>query len=197
MNVLVVYAHPNPLSFNHALLESVAAGLKEAGHDVRVKDLYAEKPKVTLDAEDFQGILAGRVPEDIRREQAEVAWAEGLVFVYPVWWLSMPAILKGWIDRVFLNGFAFEIAPEGPRGLLRHRKAQIVMTTGGLERDYAEGIGRQLLTEPMTGGVLRFCGIAEVSTKVFYGVPSASENQRKAMLAEAFALGRSFYNSGQ
>lgn len=190
MNVLVVYAHPNPLSFNHALLESVAAGLKEAGHDVRVKDLYAEKPKVTLDAEDFQGILAGRVPEDIRREQAEVAWAEGLVFVYPVWWFSMPAILKGWIDRVFLNGFAFEVASDGPRGLLRHGKAQIFMTTGGLEEDYARGIGRQLLTEPMTEGVLRYCGIGEVSAKVFYGVPSASENQRKAMLAEAFALAR-------
>lgn len=192
MKVLLVYAHPNPLSFNHALMEAVAGGLREAGHEVRVKDLYAEGPKVTLDAADFQGILAGRVPEDIRREQAEVAWAEGLVFVYPVWWFSMPAILKGWIDRVFLNGFAFEIGPEGPRGLLRHRKALVFTTTGGLEEAYAQGMGRELLLKPITDGTLRFCGIQEVSARVFYGVPSATENQRKAMLADAARLARSF-----
>jgi NAD(P)H dehydrogenase (quinone) len=192
MKVLVIYAHPNPLSFNHALQETVAAALGEAGHEVRVKDLYAERPKVTLDAEDFQGILSGKVPEDIRREQAEVEWAEGLVFVYPVWWFSMPAILKGWIDRVFQNGFAFEIGPEGPRGLLRHRKALIFTTTGGLEEAYARGNGRELLLRPMTDGTLRFCGIGEVDAKVFYGVPSATENQRKAMLAEAARLARAF-----
>ncbi|MGC8762663.1 MAG: NAD(P)H-dependent oxidoreductase [Acidobacteriota bacterium] len=192
MKVLVVYAHPNPLSFNHAILESVAAALGEAGHEVRVKDLYAEKPKVTLDGEDFQGILSGKVPEDILREQAEVLWAEGLVFVYPIWWFSMPAILKGWIDRVFLNGFAFEIGPQGARGLLRHRKAMVFTTTGGLEEAYAQGNGREVLLRPMTDGTLRFCGIGEVSAKVFYGVPSATENQRKAMLAEAARLARAF-----
>jgi NAD(P)H dehydrogenase (quinone) len=192
MKVLVVYAHPNPLSFNSALKEAVREGLEEAGHAVRVKDLYDEAPKVTLDARDFGSIVSGTVPEDILKEQAEVVWAEGLVFVYPIWWFATPAILKGWIDRVFLNGFAFEIGAEGPRGLLKHRKALVVTTTGAPEASYEAGKAREVIVRPMTDGTLSFCGVPEVEAKVFYAVPTATENQRKAMLVEAKALGRSF-----
>ncbi|MEW6758742.1 MAG: NAD(P)H-dependent oxidoreductase [Acidobacteriota bacterium] len=192
MNVLIVYAHPNPLSFNHAVKEEIRQGLEGAGHAVRVKDLYAENPKVTLDARDFGSISTGRTPEDIAREQAEVLWAEGLVFVYPIWWFSTPAILKGWIDRVFLNGFAFEIGPEGAHGLLKHRKALVVTTTGAPEASYEAGKAKDIILRPMTDGTLGFCGIPDVAAKVFYAVPSATENQRKAMLVEAGALGRNF-----
>ncbi|MEW5763937.1 MAG: NAD(P)H-dependent oxidoreductase [Acidobacteriota bacterium] len=192
MNVLIVYAHPNPLSFNHAVKEEIRRGLEQAGHAVRVKDLYGENPKVTLDALDFGSITGGRVPEDILREQEVVLWAEGLVFVYPIWWFSPPAILKGWIDRVFLNGFAFEIGPDGARGLLKHRKALVVTTTGAPEASYEAGKAKEVILRPMTDGTLRFCGIPDVAAKVFFGVPSATENQRKAMLVEAGALGRNF-----
>ena len=192
MNVLVVYAHPNPKSFNHAILYEVRSGLTESGHNVKVKDLYAENPKTHLDAQDFGQIMGGKVPEDILREQADIAWAEGLVFIYPIWWFSTPGILKGWVDRVFLNGFAFEFGPSGPVGLLKHRKALVLTTTGGEEAGYDAMEAKEMIVRPMTDGTLRFCGIPEVTAKNFYGVPSISDEARKAMLAEVRVLVKAF-----
>ncbi len=192
MNVLVVYSHPNPKSFNHALLETVQAGLKEAGHAVKVRDLYAEPFKSVLDAADFTRILGGSTPEDIAKEQALVAWAEGLVFIYPVWWFGLPAALKGWIDRVFLQGFAFAFTPAGVQGLLKHKKALVLNTTGGPEAGYDAMAAKEVIVRPLTDGTLKFCGISEVAVKTFWAVTTAPEEDRKAMLAEARALAGTF-----
>lgn len=192
MNVLIVYAHPNPKSFNHAVLETVREGLAEAGHSVRVKDLYAEGIKANLDASDFESFFGGKTPEDVLRQQADVSWAEGLVFVYPIWWFSTPGILKGWVDRVFSKGFAYDFGEAGPVGLLRHRKALVLNTTGGAEATYeAQGM-KPVLTVPMTAGTLGFCGIRDVSSRTYFAVPSATDEERKAMLAEARALAKAF-----
>lgn len=192
MKVLVVYTHPNPKSFNHALLEEVRAGLTEAGHEVKVKDLYALGFKTSLDGEDFGQILQGKTPDDVLREQADILWAEGLVLIYPVWWFSAPAALKGWIDRVFLNGFAFEFGPQGPRGLLKHGKALVLNTTGGEESGYEKMDAKAMILRPVTDGTLSFCGIPSVAAKTFFGVTTATEEVRKAMLAEARALAKAF-----
>ncbi len=192
MNVLIVYCHPNPKSFNHALLEAAREGLEEAGHAVKTRDLYAEPFKVALDAADFQQIMSGHVPSDIKREQELVSWAEGLAFIYPIWWFGPPAALKGWIDRVFLHGFAFEVTAGGAKGLLKHKKALVLNTTGGPEANYDATNAKDMIIRPMSDGTLRFCGITEVQTKTYYGVTAVDDAARKEMLREARALAKQF-----
>jgi NAD(P)H dehydrogenase (quinone) len=121
-----------------------------------------------------------------------VSWAEGLVFVYPVWWFGLPAALKGWIDRVFLQGFAFAFTAEGPKGLLRHKKALVLNTTGGPEENYDAAKAKEIYIRPMTDGTLRFCGIPDVQHKTFFAVPYVPQGVREAMLAEARDLGKAF-----
>ena len=86
MNALIVYAHPNPRSFNKALLDTAQETLEEAGHEVRVKDLYAMDFAPVLGADDFEALERGEVPTDIAREQQDVLWSQALIFFYPLWW---------------------------------------------------------------------------------------------------------------
>jgi len=105
MNVLIVYANPNPKSFSHAILDTLDQALREKGHDTRINDLYQSGYKVIMDQEDMSMIYGEKkIPDDIIQEQQKVAWAQGLALIYPVWWFGPPAIVKGWIDRTFQNG---------------------------------------------------------------------------------------------
>ena len=103
MNYLVVYAHPNPKSFCHAIKEEVVACIKKKGENCEVRDLYQMGFNPVLGSSDFVQFLQKKTPEDIQKEQDLIRQADILVFVYPVWWFSMPAILKGYIDRVFFR----------------------------------------------------------------------------------------------
>lgn len=137
MNVLVVYCHPHAKSFCHALLERVLAGLAVHGHDVDLLDLYAEgfdpvlRENEWLDylndpAKSVRGVMAEHV--------ARIERAEGLVFVFPTWFFGLPAMLKGWLDRAWLPGVAFEI-PEGggiARTKLRRIRFLATVTTTGM-----------------------------------------------------------------
>jgi putative NADPH-quinone reductase len=131
MKILVVLAHPNPGSFNHAIAGVAVQALKKSGHDVIFHDLYAEG---------FQPVLSRReipkgAPVDgaIQRHCQDLASADGIVVVHPNWWGMPPAILKGWVDRVIRPGVAYEFlegdSGEGvPRGLLRARAALVFNT---------------------------------------------------------------------
>ena len=122
MQVLVVYAHPNPESFNHAVLDAFTRGLKDGGHTFEVVDLYAIKFDPCTKLEDLAQFTGGQMPKDVLDQQQKVAAADALVFISPVqgWWI--PAILKGWIDRVFSYGFAYTGSEKGMEGLLKHKK---------------------------------------------------------------------------
>lgn len=137
MNVLIVYAHPEPRSFNAALKDAAAAALVEAGHQVQVSDLYAmnfnpvvqlsEFPQRAnpdhfhLQREQRNAVLTGTVAPDVAAEHAKLIWADLIIFQFPLWWGSMPAIMKGWVDRVFSVGVIYgrdTFAIEGRRALL-------------------------------------------------------------------------------
>ncbi len=184
MNALIVYAHPNPRSFNKALLDTAQQTLEEAGHEVRVKDLYAMDFAPVLSAADFEALERGEVPTDIAREQQDLLWSQALIFFYPVWWYGRPAILKGWVDRVLQHGFAFRAGPDGVEGLLGGRKALIVITAGGSKAEHEATDAVDLIHRPMSEGTLGFCGIAEVDVLTFWEVPSATDEQRAAMHAD-------------
>src|SRR5688572_22145541 len=125
MNILIVYAHPEPRSLNGALKDLALRHLTAQGHEVRVSDLYAMGWKAVADGEDFQRLEAaerlfyaraskaafadGSQTSDIAAEQQKLLWADAVIFQFPMWWFSMPAILKGWVERVFAYGFAYGV----------------------------------------------------------------------------------------
>lgn len=178
---LILYAHPNPQSFNHALLETVLDSLQTAGAEAKVKDLYAMRFKSVLDGEDLTRIKAGDIPADIKQEQNDILWATHLIFIYPIWWMDRPAILKGWFDRVFLYGFAHKSG----QGLLQHEKALVLQTTGEPEAFYTEGGKVPAFHETVAEGSLGFCGIDAVEVKTFYQVITPDDAGRKKMLEQA------------
>ena len=192
MNVLLVYAHPNPRSFNQAILDMVDATLRDRGHATRIHDLYRMQCRAVLDGEDLLRNWRGDLPADTRREQDAVLWARGLVFVYPIWWFGPPAILKGWIDRVFTRKVAFDFSPSGMKGLLTHEKALILNPLGGDEASYREHRWHELLVRPMAEGILGACGVKNVSHRAFYQVPTVGQTERQGMLEEVRALAAAF-----
>ena len=131
--LLVVYCHPNPKSYTHAVYDAVLAGLRDAECDVEALDLHAERfdPVLVVDEEHRRRDL-DKV-EGTRRYRDLVAGCHAMVFVYPVWWGGFPALLKGFIDRVFVSGltYSFEGRPRTavfPHGLMRGKQAHFFYT---------------------------------------------------------------------
>ncbi len=137
MRILVVYCHPEPNSFTHAALERVLAGLARHDHEVEVLDLYADDFDPIVDHAEWTTYIHdppklqdGPMTAHFER----LRWAEGLVFVHPTWVFSLPARLKGWLDRVIAPGVAFSLpTDEQPiiRSLLRHIRMVAVVTSTG------------------------------------------------------------------
>jgi NAD(P)H dehydrogenase (quinone) len=192
MKVLVVYAHPYPESFNHAVLEKFTQGLQAGGHAVEILDLYAQGFDPVLSAADLAAGQRGEIPADIADQQDRVARADGLAFIFPIWWSSMPAILKGWIDRVFSLGFAYDFRDEGPVGLLKHRKALLITTCGGDQTFFDQSGIQKAIQMTVDLGVFAFTGIAKVHHEFFYNVVQTDPARRENYLGQAYSLGRHY-----
>jgi len=185
MNVLIVYAHPEPKSLNGALKDFAVQRLEAAGHEVQVSDLYAMRWKAPLDAGDstvapigqhFHPSLDskhafenGLQTADIAAEQAKLQWADAVILQFPLWWFSMPAILKGWVERVYAYGFAYGVGEHsdthwGDRygeGTLAGKRAMLIVTTGGWESHYGpRGINGPIddVLFPIQHGILHYPG---------------------------------------
>ena len=193
MKVLVVYAHPNPQSYNHAVLEAFTKGLKEAGHTFEVDDLYASEFAPCFKVEDYAQFTGGQMPKDVLDEQAKVAKAEALVFIYPVWWWSVPAILKGWFDRVLSCGFAYKITEsEEIEGLLKHKKALLINSTMSPEAYYKDSGVEDAMKKLMDNATFKeICGIQNLEHVFLYAVDFDAE-ARKRYLELAYRLGKEF-----
>jgi NAD(P)H dehydrogenase (quinone) len=113
VRALVVYAHPSPDSLTHALYEAATAALAAAGHDVVGLDLYAEELVPAMSEAERRAYHSDAPILDptVARHAELVRWADALVFVYPTWWMGLPAILKGWLERVLVPGVAFHLDP--------------------------------------------------------------------------------------
>ena len=188
MNVLIVYAHPEPRSFNGAMRDLAVETLNGAGHRVVVSDLYALGFNPVLGLDDFpdrhadgtplniaqeqtRGYEAGSLASDIRAEQDKIRQADLVIFQFPLWWFAMPAILKGWADRVFARGFAYVAGRKYDTGLLRGRRAMVVVTTGTSADTYApDGIDGDILNVlwPIHNGLFRYTGFDVLQPFVAY-----------------------------
>ncbi len=188
MKHLVIFAHPNPKSFNFALLETIVTASESNGNEVIVRDLYGQKFNALLDAPDFEAFQKGEIPDDLKVEQEFITWAEHITFVHPVWWAGLPAMLKGYIDRVFSMGFAYAYTPEGPVGLLAGKSVSIVSTCGSpIELYEASGMARSI-SQVWNDGILKFCGLELIFYRLWGNVIQADSDERQKMLEETNKL---------
>lgn len=129
MRVLIVLAHPDPQGFGPALAQAARAAAEAAGHEAALLDLNAEGFDPVLAAAE----LRGPPGPDIARQAGALAWAEALLLVFPLWWSGPPAVLKGWLDRVWREGVAYTLDAPGGRlvpKLAGITRIGVVMTTG-------------------------------------------------------------------
>ncbi|MBO9793098.1 MULTISPECIES: NAD(P)H-dependent oxidoreductase [Xanthomonas] len=176
MHALIVVAHPEPRSLTHAIAAQVGAGLAEAGggHTFEVADLAQEGFDPRFNQADialFQQQAAP--PQDVAAEHARLDRADALVLVFPIYWWSFPALLKGWIDRVFTLGWAFDESAEGKIvKKLQHLDVHMLAIGGADERTYARHGYFGAMKTQINHGIFDFCG-APVRTSELLTVPDA------------------------
>lgn len=185
MHILAVYAHPSVKSFNRAILDVVLEEAGAKGHECAVRDLYAENFRPVLTEADMETVSRGKIPADIKDMQAAVARAEVVFFIHPIWWFGCPAILKGWVDRVFSYGFAYGHDSRGVRPLLAGKKAAIINTAGGEEAaGYDETGFKEAVIKLTDQAIYKFVGFDVILRRMFFGVPAASDEERRNMLEQ-------------
>jgi NAD(P)H dehydrogenase (quinone) len=188
MKTLIVSAHPNPFSFNAAVRGVLADSLAKAGHEVRHSELYETGFGATLTGQElldsFQG---GETPLDVKAEQEKISWADAICFIYPTWWMNMPAVMKGYIDRVFAFNFAYAYGERGLVALLQGKQGLVIQTAGRSERNLKErGLERAMRLIAKEG--IMDAGIDIVEHLFLYAVNTADETERAAMLQQVAEL---------
>lgn len=189
MRVLIVLSHPNSGSFSHAVAEAFAAGATEAGHDVEVADLSAEGFDPRWSEADVAMDQGGPVPADVLAEQARLERADALCLVFPLYWYGMPALLKGWIDRVFTYGWAYDQVGDPSKSLLPARPC-VLLVPAGANPEAWEAEGTRVAMERIwIDGTLRYFGFPTPKLH-FLGGADGSPARREAHLRFAFQAGR-------
>ena len=197
MKVLYVFAHPEPRSLNGALRDVAISELEAQGHEVQVSDLYADGWKSEIDRADFpllapdarlqpasasgEAFATHALTEDVKAEQQKLLWADVLILQFPLWWYTMPAILKGWVDRVYAYGFGYGVGEHSDKhwgdrfgeGTFAGKRAMLVVTAGGWEEHYsARGVNGPIddLLFPINHGILYYPGYHVLPPLVAYRV---------------------------
>ncbi|XP_076999678.1 ribosyldihydronicotinamide dehydrogenase [quinone] [Tamandua tetradactyla] len=200
--VLIVYAHQEPQSFNGSLKNVAVEELTRQGCTVTVSDLYAMNFEPRATRKDITGAVSnptlfsyatevyeackrGSLARDILDEQKKVQEADLVIFQFPLYWFSVPAILKGWMDRVLCQGFAFDLPGFYDSGFLKDKLALLSVTTGGTAEMFSKtgvsGDFRYFLW-PLQHGILHFCGFKVLSAQISFAPEIASEEERKGMV---------------
>jgi len=167
MKHLIIYAHPNPKSLNAQFKQTLVAYLQQGENEVIVRDLYELRFNPVLSLEDMSGQYKGEVTDDVETEQRYISWAQCITFIYPIWWTGLPAVMKGYIDRVFSYGFAYRYDDGVQKGLLAGKQAFIINTHGKSHQEYkATGMDKALSLTADTG-IYTYCGF-EIKQHLFF-----------------------------
>ena len=188
MQALIVHSHPEPKSFNAALKDVTLQTLQGLGHGVQVSDLYAEgfdpaekasHYESRTDPDVFAALAEQRhasktdtLPADVRREIARLEQADLVVFQFPLWWHGPPAMLKGWLDRVFVSGGLYTSSMRYDRGYFRGKRALLSVTTGAPEEAFGpngRGGDMELLLWPLHYS-LHYMGFTVLPPFVAFGI---------------------------
>ncbi|AZO65467.1 NAD(P)H-dependent oxidoreductase [Mesorhizobium mediterraneum] len=196
MHALIVIAHPDPSSLSHSVARHVAEGvsLSDPGNSFEIADLAAEAFDPRFTATDLAVHRKGAPPSaDVAAEQARIDRADALVLVYPVYWWSMPGLLKGWIDRVFANGWAYDEGPDAKLvKRLRHLRVHLVAIGGANLRTYARHGYFGAMKTQIDHGIFDYCGASVVTSELLLG----SETQDPAShFSAARAIGGNLFKA--
>ena len=212
MKILVVYAHPEPTSLTRQLVDVTAETLSAAGHTVIHSDLYGMRWKAVYDAHDFptrenpdrlsliaesgHAYASGHQSPDVVVEQQKLLAADAVVLQFPMWWYSVPAILKSWIERVYVWGFGFGYKDGSNRfrfgdGILKGRRALVNVQTGGSAADYGlRGINGPIeqLLFPLTHGALFYAGMDVLPTHAVHSTMRVSTAEEVEAIKAAWRV---------
>lgn len=167
MRHLIIYAHPKENSLNHSLLNTVVETLQSRDQEVIVRDLYKIGFDPVFSLEDMQGQFQGKLSDDVKLEQEHISWAEQITFIYPIWWTGLPAMMKGYIDRVFSYGFAYRYDQGIQKGLLKGKKTVIINTHGKSHEEYEKTGMDKALTLTSDNGIFIYSGL-EIIRHLFF-----------------------------
>lgn len=196
MRILYVYAHPSPNSFNHLLREMTCEFLEKSQHEVIISDLYSENFNPVASWEDFnlppltlpqQYFLSQKTAyeqnalvSDIKIEMEKLSWSEHIIFQFPLWWFSAPAILKGWLDRVLVKGFAYDTNKAFSDGLLKGRTTSLIVTTQSAESAYQLSGAHACTIDTFLHPIhhtLRFVGLKTLIPFIIYDIFNNDNNK--------------------
>lgn len=203
MKIFIVHAHPEPQSFCTAMKDTAVETLQSLGHEVQVSDLYAMNWNPIASATDFsirsepnylvyaleqrEAYKNGTTASDIQAEIDKLKWCDVLIFNFPMYWFSVPAILKGWIDRVFVSGFCYGGKRFYDQGGLKGKKGLLAFTLGGREHMFGEDkIHGEIETmlRPLLRGSMAYVGLSVLPPFIGWHVPYISNEDRQALLKE-------------
>jgi NAD(P)H dehydrogenase (quinone) len=198
MHVHIVFAHPSRESFTWDVFNAFRRGLADRGHSITVSDIYANSFKTDMDIAQYAREMGtdpeAPVPPDVRREQRKIEQAEGLAFIYPVWWSDVPAKLKGWFDRVWTFGWAYRRGPGGHSQPKIVKKALAICPAGSSTTCLEDSGLVESMRSVMVGDRLK--GIAhEADMEILSGMTGDDGTRRRENLDRAYELGQSFETS--
>jgi NAD(P)H dehydrogenase (quinone) len=196
---LFVLAHPEPASFTSSLARYGMLGLEQSGHSIELSDLYAMEFDPVSDRRNFTSTAnperydqqveeqlasdTSGYSDELQREMDKLAECDVLILQFPIWWLGMPAIVKGWIDRVFAIGRTYGGGRWFDRGIMRGKRAMLAVTIGGTDQAYSpDGIYGPVedVLRPINHGILAFCGFEVVEPFIAYAPARKSDEERQA-----------------
>lgn len=203
MNILYVYAHPQENSLNASIMHHGVDSLRKLGAEVKLSDLYAMHFKAIADAADFgirkeaqpdqyffaqeMALEKNRLAPDIKKEMDKLAWADHIVFQFPLWWFSVPAIMKGWFDRVLVKGFSYDAGKVFEKGLLKGKTASFTVTTQSPDSAYTEkGVQGATLNQLLLHitQTLRFVGVEVIDPFVYYAAFNLTSGQEAFLMRD-------------
>ncbi|WP_363797229.1 NAD(P)H-dependent oxidoreductase [Lysobacter firmicutimachus] len=191
MHALIVVAHPDPQSLTHVVAARLAAGLAESGHRGEIADLAAEGFDPRFNAADIEGFYRrAEAPADVLAEQARIDRADALALVFPVYWWSMPGLLKGWVDRVFANGWAYDEADGRVVKKLQRLEVHLIGVGGAGRRTYAKHGYETAMKTQIDHGIFDYCGARVLTSELLL---HTRPDEAAAQLQTAFDLGRGLF----
>ena len=182
MNQLIIIAHPRKESLNYKIKDKLAEQFIKGGDQVKVRDLYEMKFNPVLEVSELKYFKEGNMCPDISVEQGYIEWADIITIIYPLWWNAFPAILKGYIDRVFTNEFAFRVNANGPEGLLKGKKVYLITSAGMDEKSLKKANVFESLRVTQDHGVFEFCGMEVVNHEYVTESTSLSNEEKDAVV---------------
>ena len=183
MKNLIVYVNPDEKSFSHEIKEYVKEYFLKRGHEVEVRDLYKQNFNPVLSLKELEMLDQKKVPRDVREEQRYLEWADVIIFIYPVWW-QIPAMMKGYFDRVFSYGYAYVLEGDEPKGLFPSKKVLKYNPMGTPRKIYEKNGLRQAYEKAIDSGIIESTGLKIVDSILFGGNPRENKELREKYLKE-------------